>query len=253
MSESDKRRLFLGLEVHAPWPKLPPSGRIIDENSRHVTLAFLGMQSLSKTIEQLPAISVPEIGPVGLFTKCLFLPHRHPRVVAWQIDWLSDFTTEKMAIPTLEREFLDHVTLCRSPFIAKQWHDSFTRLPLVATALHLYESTGSLHYVPRKSWHFTLPFEEIEHTADIAFVIRGKTLSELFVHAEGALCYHFPELTPYFFAQACLTSLEEVISLLNERIAIADSEIGSPLKAVSLHTHLTAHHNILEWEMIVDV
>ena len=38
--KDDNKRLFLGMEVKAPWPSKCAGGRIICETSRHITLVF---------------------------------------------------------------------------------------------------------------------------------------------------------------------------------------------------------------------
>ena len=38
----DQKRLFFGFEVKAPWPQGLPKGRILKEDQRHITIAFLG-------------------------------------------------------------------------------------------------------------------------------------------------------------------------------------------------------------------
>ena len=57
--------------------------------------------------------------------------------------------------------------------IKQEWLDHFTPLPFFVKAIHLYQSLGNLQY--QSLWESPLlsPFEELEHTADIAFLIRG--------------------------------------------------------------------------------
>ena len=75
---SEKQRLFLALEVEAPWPSTYPSGRLIDETMRHITLAFLGNVSPEPLMEHLDELPHPsfQIGPAGRFEKMLFLPEK---------------------------------------------------------------------------------------------------------------------------------------------------------------------------------
>ena len=257
----DIKRLFFGLEVVAPWPEQFPAGRIIQD--RHITLAFLGNFSLEKALQL--ALDAPKIqfSPVGIFSECVFLPKKRPRVCAWHINWLSSFTPfqsaftdyliEKSALEPSEKTFLSHVTLCRAPFNKTEWKNAFTALPVYASKIHLYESVGSLQYVPRYSYPLAAPFIEIEHTADIAFEIQASTIQDLFIHAQIALTFTFPELIPYFFTKYDPKNIEEIISQLNLMIAEADSEIGSPVKAVSFHGEICEKNSVLSWQMIVDV
>lgn len=251
-------RLFLGAEVAAPWPSTFPQGRVIKESGRHLTLAFLGEVDYAKAEKLLPAFPEPpfKIGPVGKCDGVLFLPESHPRALAYHIDWFSDQITtyHKSLLLWLtdfkirDRELLSHVTVARSPFNPEEWKRSFTEIPVMMKAIHLYESQGNLNYHPLWSYPFTLPFVEIEHTADIAFLIRGQDLSALFLHAQIALAFKFPPLLNFFFLEKP-ESLDQMITLLNRVISYADAEIGVPFKAVSFHGHFKNQ----QWEMIVDV
>lgn len=261
----ETKRLFFGVELEAPWPQdLPKEKRVIQEKERHLTLLFLGMQNLDQLLSEMENIPKPsfQIGPVGLFDECLFFT----RCVAWHVLWLthqgineyqkelSAWLEEKDFVKHETRPFKPHVTLARFPFDKKAWHKSFKPTFVKCTALHLYESLG--HSTYQSAWHtsFIDPFSEIEHTADMAFIIRGTSLQELYIHAQMALSFHFRELTPFCSFDAAPTSLDEIITLLNHVIAKADMEIGSPLKAVSFHGSVeTVPPHILQWEMIVDV
>lgn len=268
MEAADTKRLFLGIEVHAPWPDYYPRGRLLDPAHRHMTLAFLGNVSYEKVQKILPEIPKPpfKVGYAGIFDKCLFLPPRRPHVVAWHADWMEPadplfqyqkelsawFRGHQFVID--ERDFLPHVTICRAPFYPREWKKIFTPVPFICKDIHLYESMGNLHYEPRWSYPLKSPFEEIEHTADVAFIIRGESLSQLHKHAQLALAYRFPPLIPYLRPQQQIASLEECVIACNEIVTIADGEIGCPFKAVSFHGELVqTPDNTLQWEMIIDV
>jgi len=265
--KNDIKRLFFGLEVHAPWPQELPEGRVIEESSRHLTLAFLGNVSWLDLKAKLPEFPKPPfaLGTVGLFDHIHFLPPRHPHVVAWHVSWLN----EKHAITSYpytlwewlrnldynirDREFLPHVTVARAPFSYKEWRKVFKKIPMMITNLHLYETTKKLTYKPVWSYPMLAPFTEIEHTGDLAFTIRGTNIHELSLHAQTALAFEFPYLRK-LIDQYNQTSLEEIIIHLNELIRKADEKVGCPFKAVSFHGEITkTSDNLLEWEMIVDV
>ncbi len=267
---TDEKRLFFGLEVRAPWPKELPSGRLLDESHRHLTLAFLGQTPFLRLSDYFPSFPTPpfKIGLIGKFDRCLLLPKGHPHVVAWHINWLEDdqelITFQKQLGDWLhhwgftpsgyQQTFLPHVTLCRAPFIAKEWIHSFTELPLFVKDIHLYESLGYSKYQSLWSYPITPPFEEIEHTADIAFHVRGTTFEELHKHAQIALAFTYPPLLSYFSQTQNILSLEEIVMDLNTILARADGEIGCPFKAISFHDILIEEEpNLLCWEMIVDV
>lgn len=261
------KRLFFGIEVVAPWPENYPKGRLLEASHRHMTLAFLGNVPAQKVLDLLPDFPpIPlKIGLAGRFDRCLFLPPHHPHVVAWHVDWIDDprpfLEHQSMLALWLrsngfhidEREFLPHVTICRSPFYPREWKKEFHPLPCFCKDIHLYESVGNLKYEPRWSLPLKAPFEEIEHTADIAFAIHGESISQLHRHAQLALAFRFPLLLNYL-EQCEVGSLEDCVIALNEIVTRADGDIGCPFKAISFHGELyTETDGTLTWEMIVDV
>ncbi len=266
--ETEFKRLFFGIEVAAPWPHELPVGRIIEEPHRHLTMAFLGKADYTQLKEALKTFPVPsfKVGFVGKFDQCLFLPPKHPRVVAWHMQWFEEATSiirfyesvihwlqKNGFAPDLRHSFSPHVTLARSPFNEKVWREKFVPLPFLLKDVHLYESLGSSKY--QSLWNLTLiaPFEEIEHTADIAFKIWGDTFDHLFQHAQVALAFIFPPALPFLSQEKGFTALEDVIIALNNVVSFVDSEIGCPFKAVSFHSQLEKKDNIYCWEMIIDV
>lgn len=268
MTEPDEKRLFFGLEAHAPWPDALPKARLLDPEHRHLTFAFLGSTSWPKLQTILPNLPRPafRFGPVGIFDQCLFLPKRHPRVAAWHVepfgekDPLADYHENLLAFLEEQgysfehRNFLKHVTLGRSPFSSNEWEESFHPLPVYFENLHLYESNGNLKYTPIWTHRLPPPFKEIEHEADVAFHIYGATLSDLNLHAQIALSFECPDLVPFLSPQSNPKTLEEIMIGLNEIVTRADREIGTPFKAVSFHGEIEEEEEgTLKWEMIVDV
>jgi RNA 2',3'-cyclic 3'-phosphodiesterase len=265
--EEDTKRLFFGAQTRAPWPKDYPVARMIPEETRHLTLAFLGQNSFSKFQNILSFIPRPSfaIAPAGIAKELLFLPKDKSRVVALSIDWLdanaplNSYQKEladwlqNQGYSLDKRPFFPHLTIARAPFDKRQWEEHFIPLPFFIKAIHLYQSLGNLQY--HSLWESPLlpPFEEFEHTADIAFLIRGNSVPELHRHAQLALAFKFPLLTQFYTPQL-QNSLEEIIISLNDTVAKVDTEFGCPFKAVSFHGSIqTDEHNILQWEMIVDV
>jgi len=258
------KRLFFGFELISPWPAALPEGRFLQEKERHLTVGFLGDTPFEELKNELDSIPPPPftIGLAALFDAPLFLPEKSPRVAAWHVSWLEkeqEFLAYQRELVAWLREkkfkrhenhgtFLSHVTLARQPFAMDEWKERFEKSPLFICNLHLYESIGSLRY--KSCWTYPLlaPFEEIEHTGDIAFIIRGASFLELHLHAQLALSFHFPPLVD-FFSFAEVHSLDEIVQSLNHIIGRIDQEMGSPFKAVSYHGTLKNN----EWEMIVDV
>lgn len=265
------QRLFWGFEVVSPWPEIFPKGRILNAEQRHMTLLFLGKTDPSKLIESLvdfPPIPF-KLGLVGKFNEALFLPSkRHPNVLAWGVEWwdqsdqlisfqkdIAIWHLERKLIenPTRDHHFLPHVTLCRDPKNLEEWEKTFTPLPMMIKNFHLYESLGNSQYKPLYTFPLAIPFEEIEHTADIAFNIFGDSLDQIRIHALSALSFHYPALANYYESANGFRSLDEVIENLNKIISKVDQEISCPYKAISYHGDILISDGIMNWEMIVDV
>lgn len=265
MVDDKSKRLFFGFEVDSPWPEKLPDGRMLKEEDRHVTVAFLGSVAegrIEKLCREIPKPNF-QVGVVGTFDACLFLPENNPRVVAWQGKVLEEdhiANYHDTILPFLKKEgfsfpdrpFLNHMTLARSPFDQKVWKNAFVPLPFITGNLHLYESKGNLTYKPIWTHPIAKPFEEFEHVADIAFRIRGVNVQELYIHAQIALMFECPELTAYLDPNTKVDSLEDAIMKLNEIVTHGDRKIGTPFKAVSFHGNLK-EEEFLTWEMIVDV
>lgn len=251
------KRLFFGFEILAPWPEELPSGRILKESDRHLTLAFLGEATFDRVLTEIPKPPFT-IGLAGMFDRALFLPERTPRVAAWHIQWFEGELElyqkqlvawlKKKGFSLKEKGFLSHVTIARQPFAVAEWKKAFQPLPVFLGNLQLYESLGNSRYKVCWSYPILPPFEEKEHTADIAFTIRGANFSQLFLHAQLALSFHFPPLTGYISLEE-VKNAEEIVEKLNQLIALVDEKEGCPFKAVSYHGKIEEQ----EWEMIVDV
>lgn len=262
-------RLFFGVEIITPWPEELPEGRVLEEKDRHMTLAFLGEVDYQKLEKELSSFPKPDfkLGFVGQFDRCQFLPERRPRVVAWHIDlfdqaqrflsfqhalvdWLKGLGYE---IKEHKGGFLPHVTICRYPFVVNDWKKVFSELPVIVKDIHLFESLGHSKY--RSCWKYPLlaPFDEIDHTADIAFTVRGENLKQLHLNAQVALAFYFPPLLSYFSGIIDIEKLDDIIIDLNNIISRADQDIGCPYKAVSFHGDIQEEDHLLKWEMIIDV
>lgn len=261
------KRLFFGLSVQAPWPPFYPEGRLIEDETRHITLAFLGNHPFDKLEKALDDFPKPDflIGPVGRSDQILFLPEKSPRVVAEHVSWLVDGEKidlyqkrvldwlESLDYPVDRRPLLSHVTLARAPFSEESWKEAFEPLPILITGVHLYESLGNLKYQSLWELPFLAPFEEFAHTADIAFHVRGHSIHELYLHAAVGMSFHHPPFLSYLEKKE-ISNLDDVIRSLNAMISSCDAEQGSPFKAVSYHGTVREDENhILHWEMIVDV
>lgn len=269
MIDNDEKRFFFAFRADAPWPENLPTARLLKEPSRHMTLVFLGQtdfQKLQQCLNRLPLPSF-KVGFAGKFDEVVFLPPRHPHVAAWHVEWLDQTVGleayQQSLMAWLRHEgfhfdqhdrFLAHVTLGRSPFNPREWEKEFKTLPVVMTDLHLYESVGGLEYIPRWTLSLKKPFIEIEHTADIAFIVRGEDIRQLRSHAFAALSFKAPALLDTEALKQPVGDINEIIMHLNHGIAEIDEKFGCPFKAVSYHGEIEEDEDgTLVWEMIVDV
>ncbi len=266
----NQKRLFFAYNVSAPWPEKFPRGRLISTLQRHMTLSFLGTvdyEHLLSILENLPPCTSC-IGSVGVFDQCLFLPNKQANVVAWHGKLIGDTAKiinfqksltlwsqlEGYSHDDIEREWLPHVTIARQPFDAAAWENVFKPLPFMLGDFCLYESLGNLNYAPIWKRSVTPPFEEIEHTADVAFNVYGQSLEQIYLHAMIAISFIFPPMLLYLEQNLKVNSLDDIIIFLNQFVYRADCSIGCPFKAVSFHGDLQIlTNNILKWEMIIDV
>ena len=259
---TDEKRLFFAAELTAAWPHEFPAGRILEEENRHLTLAFLGTTSPSQLLEKNIPLPSFQIGPASFSTKWIFLPNeKEARVVAADVESIGPLLDyQKILAQWLKaqdypesRPFFPHITIARGSFDVEAWKAFPCQIPFYIRSIALLESLRHSHYQHLWRHSFIPPFAEIEHTADIAFLIRGNNFHELFLHAQLALAFKFPALLSYFSKEKDFPSLDTVIAALNGLIARADLAIGVPFKAVSYHDEMAYHANHLEWKMIVDV
>jgi 2'-5' RNA ligase len=228
-----------------------------------MTLAFLGSTSPSISEKAIPIPSF-DIGPASYSTKWIFFPSEtEARVVAAETASLSPLLDYQYTLsqwvktegyPSHDsRPFFPHITLARGPLDVESWKKIPCEIPFYIRSIALMESLGHSRYQHLWRHSFLPPFAEIEHTADIAFLIRGSDFYDLFFHAQIALSFKFPALVAYLSKEKNFPSLDTVIAALNDVIARADLDIGIPFKAVSYHDEMAYHSNHLEWKMIVDV
>ncbi len=267
--EKNDKRVFFGFEIEVFWIELPKEKKIISENNRHITLLFLGkndVNEINKYLNELPSCNF-EIGPVGYFNKCLFLPPKHPRLIAYQADFfeknkfirdfqkkLFDFFKKKNFLVKQNNNFLPHVTICRNDFDKQVWKNSFKFLPLFIKSFNFYESLGSSEYKTLWKKDFIEPFEEIKHTADIAFIVKGKNYTDLLFNSFIALSFKSLDFLLYYKELKEVNSIDDVIINLNDIVTKAEIDgLYIPFKAISFHANIEKKDDILNWEMIVDV
>jgi 2'-5' RNA ligase len=263
------RRLFFAFEVDAPWPRDIPQGRVLHEKQRHLTVAFLGNADYSQLKAFLEEIPLPSfnVGLAGEFDKIVFLPQEDPHVAAYHVSFFDEtsFLTSYASLlvswlknkgfnPYDRGKLFPHVTFCRFPLDRLSWASKFHKLPMMVKNLHLYESVGHLRYQFLWTHPLLLPFEEMEHTADIAFKVRGETVYQIFINSFTALAFQSPEMINFKREDILIQTIDDIVIELNRIISHTDAQCGCSFKAVSFHGGIEQEENgILTWEMIVDV
>ncbi|CDR35132.1 Conserved hypothetical protein [Criblamydia sequanensis CRIB-18] len=266
-----KKKIFFGLKACADWPLFCTKARFLNEKNRHMTLAFLGMQPYNELDFFLKSIPTPPlVGFSAVAEEILFLPFNKPATASYSLRFLagenrlldyqkklSSYLIQKDLISHIDqkRSFLPHVTFARQPFDKINLKFEFTSFIITLSTLHLYESLGGLSYSPLITKEVEKPFEEIDHTADIAYLIKGESLEEIALNAKAALMSRELNIEPFFnYSKKDFSSIESIVLWLNEAIREQDKNEGSPFKAVSHHGKIKIDNkNIFTWEMIVDV
>jgi len=266
--EKKTNRLFIGASVVTVWPNAFPSEEIIKERNRHITILFLdGQDDNSKNL--LKTFPKPEsvLSMAGFFSKYIGLPKRSPHLVAMEGEMITGINLENYRNQLLKwsesqgidfkkpkRPFYPHLTICRkNPDISK-WESEQIKIPFYVDEINLYQSMGNSEYEKLKTYSLVPIFEEISHTADIAFTIRGESLQSIFINAQIALSFVCNSFIDFLETNKEISSQDQIIMQLNKIIANVDIEVGSPFKAVSFHGSFTKSENgFYQWEMIVDV
>lgn len=221
------QKIFFGFDVALPT-----------STDRHLTLAYLGLVDSAALFENLSRFPKPPfcVSPTGTLDEPFHKKAWHATLnkdLAPYREQVLEFLLTFGYAPDL-RPFIPHIT-------APEGGTSFA-----LGSLHLFEGKNSLWRLPLKAG-----FEPVEHSADLAFLVRGETLQELYGNAQRALAFEFPEILPYYDIGEA-GSPDAIVEALNRAVTRLDSEKGAPLKAVSYHGKIEKSE-YLEWEMIVDV
>lgn len=264
----DEKRLFLGFSLKAPWNDSFPSGKILKQEDRHLTVVFLGSCDYEKALSVLEHIPMPmfSVTPVGVFDELIFLPKNSKKVAAFHAKFFDDRIKEYQRVlyefcikqnlidsTHIEKGFLPHVTIARSLSSIEDWKKSFSPHPFYLEDLCLYESLGNSTFNILWKKAFIPPIEELSHTADIAYIIRAKDRQTLYQNAQIALCFADENILSYLDHTSKVENLDDIIIHLNQIVSEVDADIGSAFKAVSFHGRLKEEENHITWEMVIDV
>lgn len=261
----EEKRMFFGLSVSSQWPDSFPNAKIIKANMRHITLAFLGstdFEAIEKDLDSFPKAPF-KVGPDGILDKLLLLPENDPNVVAYHAKFIDDrvesyrkdivsWLEERSIYKEEKRAFLPHVTIGKKPKKLSQWKDEFSPMPFIVQDICLYESLGNSEFKILWQKPFALPVEEITHTADIAYIIRGQTNQEFFNNAQVALCYADEQMIS-FIEDKKVNTFDDVVIELNNLNEKTGEKQEALFKSISFHGSGTDENGFISWEMFVDV
>lgn len=249
-----KKKLFYGFSIQCPWPKFSFKGKILDEENRHVTVAFLGNQDLDAALSNVQDIKFPfKFAPTGIMKDHKLLPENTYNVLAYEFFLVSQKDDFQSFVHYISDEsFLPHVSIVRNPDSKEMDGVELTPLPFYMDGFHLYESLGNSQYKSRYSISFAPPFKEYEHTADMAYEIIGETYLDLYHHAQVALAFYYPPFIECFAFDGHIQNENELVKELNRLLGKVDAKFGCPYKAVSFHGNIKKG-DLLKWEMVVDV
>lgn len=260
-------RVFIGFQVDAPWPAKLPNGGHIHPGERHMTLAFLGDVDLDSLLSHLPEFPLPPLtmGFVGHFSETLFLPPKHPSVVAWHADLeekhreiseyqlqVSDWLKLRGFPPAGEhRVWLPHVSICRTPFDKHEWEQVFEKYPFTCSKIHLYESVGNLRYESRWIYSLFPPFEQIKNSEGLVYTIRGKSLDEVYKHTQAALTFLDTHFLSAFDERAQPKNIEQMERSFNDSLRRVNAKWGSSVKSLRSIEGDKENQGYLEWKIEV--
>lgn len=264
--QAETKRVFLAFEVHSPWPKILPQGRILKEEARHLTIAFIGdihYASLENILNSFPPPKIL-VGMSGKFDHCLFLPKKKPNVVSWHIEWddhhfdlaiykqelINWLTEHQIPIKHYNEIFLPHVTLSRRPFQFHEWRKAFQVLPLYIKDIHLYESKSGLNYTPLWTWPLLAPFEVIKVHEGLILSIRGEKLTSLFKHCISAIAFFYPSILSKNSSPMQFQHFGELFPFLEKILKKArEKDPKLPTRLFEIGAPALKEDHLLTWEI----
>lgn len=201
------KRIFLALKIKAPWRKNGSGKKVIKEELRHLTMAFLGQTSvdlLQNFLQDHTDDFQFQLPIFGYFSKLLLLPPFKARVFALNPIFLEHspaiFAFQKKIetlflengfIPDQPKPWLPHVSLVRSPFNYYSWKNTFNEFPFYAETFCVYESLGNLQYREIKSFKLPCPFRVTTQLNECTIYAESSHESSLNLLLFLGFCLHF--------------------------------------------------------------
>lgn len=260
--QKDKKGLLFGFEAHAPWPEMLPDEKTLKAKHRHLTLLYFGDASYKKLHDEIRYMPKPlfRVGPVAISDSCLSLPNRSPDIITWHVDAfgndpINDYQHELVeyfgehGYDFDKKKYIKHITLGKSAALKKEIKKNFKPLPLYCSNLHLYESLKGDQYEPIWTYDLLPPFEEQK---DGQFILYGESFQQVFLNAQIALAFKFPELVPFLDASYQVRNLHDGGIRLTTLINTAYRAIKIPIESATFPENGKQEKGLLSWPLQVE-
>lgn len=260
--QQDHKRLLFGFETHAPWPEGLPEVKTLKAKHRHLTLLYFGDVSYKKLHDEIRYMPKPpfRVGPVAISDSCLCLPKRSPDIVTWHVDPFGEDPINDYQQTLVEyfaehdydfekKKYIKHITIGKSVPLKKEMKKHFKPLPLYCSNLHLYESLKGDQYEPIWTYDLLPPFEEQEGGQ---FLLYGESFQQVFLNAQIALAFKFPELVPFLDASYQVRNLHDGGIRLTTLLETAYRAIKIPIEKVTFPDNGKQEKGLLSWPLHVE-
>lgn len=259
--QEDIKRLLFGFEAHAPWPAVLPDEKTLKAKHRHLTLLYFGDISYKKVHDEIRYMPKPpfRVGPVAISDSSLSLPNRSPDIITWHVDSFGNDAINDYQQELVEyfaehdydferKKYIKHITLGKSGALKKEMKQNFKPLPLYCSNLHLYESFKGEQFEPIWTYDLLPPFEEQEGGQ---FILYGESFQQVFLNAQIALAFKFPELVPFLDSSYQVRNLHDGGIRLTTLLNTAYRAIKIPIEKATFPDDGKQEKGILTWPLQV--
>jgi 2'-5' RNA ligase len=256
-----KKQLLFGFEAHAPWPKILPDEKTLKAKHHHLTLLYFEDVSYQKLHDEIRYMPKPSfrVGPVAVSDSSLFLPNRSSDIITWHVDPFGDDPINDYQHALVEyykelgygfdkKEYIKHITLGKSGALKKEIKKNFKPLPLYCSNLHLYESLKGDQYEPIWTYDLLPPFEEQKEGQ---FILYGESFQQVFLNAQIALAFKFPELVPFLDPTYQVRNLHDGEIRLTTLLNAAYRAIKIPIDKTTFLENGKQEKGLLSWPLQV--